>query len=306
MSSVEEETLSDTFMIKQDCPPLLSDNDPAPLTLREGNSALVFTGPHNGKLIPETLPTALGMDTEWFEAAHEASDLHMDALFDQMAERFPEASFLAGNYSRLVCDLNRQPDYSVSRQSSEHEHVLIPENQPECCCQQERLRRIKALHDPYHDEKHALISRVRQTHEGGVIALDMHSFTPEWQGEQRDVELGTIRAEKTPLSRALERYLKEQTDYNFVSGEPYRVAERPESAANMVTDNIDLQYIGIEIRSDLIDTPEKREKMCDFLQACVKHLEAQPDIQNIMAKRSAAEGIEKRPASDTAIDTWSI
>lgn len=304
MNKQAEIPLTENFTMRQDCPPLLSANDPAPITLREGKSALVFTGPHNGKLTPEALSDSLGMDESWFKGAHEATDLHMQELFDQMEDRFPEANFLAGNYSRLVCDLNRQPDYSVTRKSSEHDHMLIPENQPECCCQQEQLRRIKALHDPYHDTKHQLVSKIRKTH-GGIIMLDMHSFTPTWKGENREVEIGTIRAEKTPLSRALEAHLKEQDEFRFISGEPYRVADRKESAANMVKNRNDLQYLGIEIRSDLIDTPEKRDKMCDFLQKCVQHLEAHPDLQNIMTTRSAAKGIPTQPLED-ATETWSI
>ncbi len=305
MNIQNPEILTDEFMSKQDCPPLLDEYDPAPITMHKGESALIFTGPHNGKIIPECLPSSLGMEDEWFQNAHEASDLYMAELFEQMQDRFTQASFLAGNYSRLVCDLNRQPDYSVTLQSSEHDHMLIPENQPECCCQQEQLRRITALHNPYHDAKFELVSEVRKKH-AGVIMLDMHSFTPTWQGTPREVEIGTIRAEKTPLSRALESYLKEQDQYKFISGEPYRVAERPESAANMVKDRNDLQYLGIEIRSDLIDTAEKREKICAFLQDCVRHLENHPDINNIIAKRSGA--VETSTSAETTIttDTWSI
>lgn len=300
-----EELLTGEFMRKQDCPPLLDENDPAPITLHKGESALVFTGPHNGKAVPACLPPALGMDEEWFQNAHEASDLYMAELFGQMRKRFTEASFLSGNYSRLVCDLNRHPDYATTPESSEHKSLKIPANQSDCCCLQEKARRFKALHDPYHDAKHNLISEVRAKHKG-IILLDMHSFTPIWKGEPREVELGTIRAEKTPLSRTLEAYLKDQNEYYFISGEPYKAAIRPESAANMVKDRNDLQYLGIEIRSDLIDTPEKREKMCDFLQDCVKHLEAHPDIDNIMANRSTARDIEKQPNTQADFGTWSV
>lgn len=283
------------------CSQLLNENDPAPVTLQEGRSALFFTGPHNGKAVPETLPCALGMDEDWFQNAHEASDLHVDSLFEGLQKRFTEATFLAANYSRLVCDLNAAPDYAVSRHSPENPSLKIPHNQPECCCMQERLRRLTAIYTPYHDTKRDMIEKIRRRH-GGVIALDIHSFSPTWQGKPRAVEIGTIRCEKTPLSYALEEFWRNQSYYRFISGEPYRVAQRPSNIAPIISESSDLQYIGIEIRSDLIDRPEKRKKMVEFLGLCVDHLQKHVDLKKIMAKRS--DVVQEKAQTEHA--SWSI
>ncbi len=283
------------------CPPLLNAKDPAPITQKAGKSALLFTGPHNGKAVPHCLSPCLGTCKEWFKTAHEASDVHMDEMFEHLQTHFTDANFLAGCYSRLVCDLNALPDYAVRDRSSEHDHLKIPQNQPECCCMSERLRRLEAIYTPYHDAKKALVNTIRKTH-GHILVLDMHSFSPTWRGNAREVEIGTIRSEKTPLSRAFEEFLKTQNEYRFISGQPYRVAERPSNAAPMVTESLDLQYLGIEIRSDLIDTPEKREEITVFLEKCITHLMTHPQKDDITKNRSLTLETTPQPANIS----WSI
>lgn len=290
-----------TAIMSNTCPPLLTEKDPPPFSVTHGSSPLIFTGPHNGKAVPQSLTCSLGMGKSWFQTAHEASDLFMKELFEDMRPDFTEATFLEAEYSRLVCDLNRQPDYAVMRQSSENKNLLIPENQPECCCRAETQRRLKALHEPYHDTKNQIIETVRQDH-GGAIVLDMHSFSPTWKGKQRAVEIGTIRCEKTPLSYALEEFWRNQSYYLFISGEPYRVASRPTNIAPLITESADLQYVGIEIRSDLIDRPEKRKKMVEFLKLCTMHLLNHSDLNKISDRRSNV--IKTKP--EIVNTSWSI
>lgn len=244
----------------------------------------------------------MGTDPDWFKCAHEAKDLYIESLLEMMESRFADASFVTANYSRLVCDLNAKPDYAITQISPENRTFKIPENQPEICCNQQRIRRIEEIYWPYHDAKKSLITETRKKH-GGVIVLDMHSFSPTWEQRKRDVEIGTIRCEKTPLSRAIEGYFKEQHDFKFVSGEPYRVAERPANAAPLISDMNDLQYLGIEIRNDLIATPDGVDKVCTLLQNSIENLLSRPDLQTIMSPRSLAAEEKTSPSYDAG---WSI
>ncbi len=265
-------------------PNLLTHNDPSPINIDEGSDHFIFTGPHNGHAVPENLDPSLGTDPDWFANAHEASDLHVEELFQAMKAHFQESSFVSAYYSRLVCDLNRMPDFSITESSSEFANFKIPDNQAQKCCQVQRSQRINEIFNPYHEAKADLVDRVRERN-GGAIVLDIHSFSPTWEEVRRDVEIGTIRCEKTPLSKALEGFLKEQTDFRFVSGEPYRVAERPSSAAPFLTHTNDLQYIGLEIRNDLIATPEGIDKVIEFLKSCVNHLNHHPDFETLASPR---------------------
>lgn len=283
--SEDKTSINTEFEEKRGLTSLLKANDPPPFSLKTGESILAFTGPHNGLAVPKALPDCLGMEHTWFDKAHEAQDLHMESLFDHMQQRFPDASFIAGNYSRLVTDLNREPNNTVAYNSSEYDNLIINANQSDLCCEEEEKRRLQEIYYPYHNAKTQLFSQIREMHQG-VIALDMHSFSPTWQGQDRKPEIGTIRTEKTPLSRALESFLREQDEYRFISGEPYRAAEHPINASRMISQRNDIQYLGLEIRNDLINTPEKREKMCNFLEKCVEHLNVHPDYDAIIANRS--------------------
>lgn len=282
--------------------PLIGAQDPAPMTITTGNSPLIFSSPHNGMGVPSCMTPCMGTDPQWFACAHEAADLHIDKLLPILQSRFPDANFISANYSRLVCDLNAKPDYAITPISPENKALKIPENQPETCCNRQRIKRIEEIYWPYHNAKKDLISQTRARH-GGVIVLDLHSFSPTWEQVRRDVEIGTIRCEKTPLSRALEAHLREQNEFRFVSGEPYRVAQRAGNAAPLIAEMNDLQYLGIEIRNDLIAEESGLSRISDFLQRCIENIMTHPDILKIMALRSVAVEEKTSPSYDAG---WSV
>ncbi len=275
---------------------LLEDTDPAPYSIQKGDSNTLFTGPHNGHAVPSRYPACMNTEPEWFAKAHEAVDLYIAELFDVLQNEMKDASFLSGNYSRLVFDLNAKPDYAIRTCSCEDDKRIIPANLPENCTLDNRLSRMREIYTPYHDAKNKLINDIRKNHNNEILVLDLHSFTPTWKGKLRDVEIGTIRSEKTDLSNALETYFREQTEYQFISGEPYRVADRPSNAAPDISEKNQLQYLGIEIRYDLIDNHEKRLKMANFIKGSVKHLLSHPDRSNIL----------KQHISRVEQITWSI
>lgn len=240
------------------------------------------------------------MDEEWFHNAHEAMDLHIDKLFIELQNTLNNVSFISGNYSRLVCDLNALPDYAISQHSSEYSHIKIEQNQPDMCCPRQRVRRIEEIYWSYHDAKKQLIEEKRAKH-GGVIVLDIHSFTPTWDQKKRNVELGTIRCEKTPFSRAFEEFLRSQDEYLFVSGEPYRVANRKTNAAHLITEISDLQYLGLEIRNDLIADSHGIKKISALLKDAMGYLQNHENIDNITAKHS-----EISTTTTQIHESWSI
>ncbi len=282
---------------------LIKPQDPAPFTLIKRSGNIIFSGPHNGYAVPAQLKPCLGMDEEWFHNAHEAMDLHIDKLFGELQNTLDNVSFLSGNYSRLVCDLNALPDYAITQHSHEYNHIKIEQNQPDECCPRQRTRRIEEVYWTYHDAKKQLIDEKRKDH-GGVIVLDIHSFTPTWEQKKRNVELGTIRCEKTPFSRAFEEFLRAQDKFLFVSGEPYRVAERKTNAAPLITEYNDLQYLGLEIRNDLIANDEGIKKITLLLKNAINHLLNHPNIQNITKLRSKITKNEENPPQ--IHESWSI
>ncbi len=264
---------------------LLGDNDPEPVSIISKPGKIIFSGPHNGRSVPECLPPFMGTNENWFNNAHDAHDLHMDKVFTALDKSFDDASLIWGNYSRLLFDLNTMPDYAINPRSSENGNIIIPANQTDQCCTKQRSLRFNEIYCPYHGAKTQLINEKRNEH-GGVIVIDMHSFTPTWDQVKRNVEVGTIRCEKTPLSQEFENYLKHmQDEFLFVSGEPYRVAQRLSNAAALITDNNDLQYLGLEIRNDLIATDEGIDKIVTLLKNITQHL-SQPEFIDVTKRRT--------------------
>ncbi len=283
---------------------ILSKNDPDPVTVINNTGNIIITSPHNGCAVPKCLKPYLGTNKTWFNQAHEAMDLHIDKLFIALSNRLNEVSFISGNYSRLVCDLNALPDYSIKNYSSEYRHIEISENCPKICCAKQKISRLNEIYWPYHDKKKQLIEDKREIH-GGVIVLDIHSFSPTWEQKNRNVEIGTIRCEKTPLSRAFEKFLREeQSDFTFVSGEPYRVEDIPTNAAPMITDRNDLQYLGLEIRNDLILNESGILKITALIENAINHITSHTDIDNISMNRSSA--MPQNTKQPTAPSSWSI
>lgn len=290
---------------------LLTQNDPAPVTIIAGKNNLVFTFPHNALNVPENMAPCLGAEKEWFENAHEAHDLYMAETYNLMREKFPDATFIRGNYSRLVVDLNRHPDYAVRHDSSENKNIIIPHNTSEICCALQKLKRMEEIYHPYHAQKKQIIEETRNKH-NGIIVMDMHSFSPVWNGKPREVELGTIRARKTPLSNALEDFFKQhQTTYKYISGQPYKVADMPSNAAAYIANECDIQYIGIEIRNDLIQNQKGRETFVNFLKNGINHITALKQtnldsFKQIIARRSEILAPETLKSNENVYDSWSI
>ncbi len=282
---------------------LLTAEDPAPFTTIKGTSNLLFTFPHNEILLPKGVEDCLGTDKDWFAKAHEARDLYMANIFEIMRERFPEATLHKGNYSRLVADINAHPDEAIKRTSSEWDNIIIPKNQHEECCEEQASRRMNEIYYPYHQAQKAIINEIRAAHDG-IIVLDMHSFSPTWKNNPRTEEIGTIRAHKTDLSKALESFLKNQNDYSYVSGKPYRVADREKNAARYIEAECDLQYLGIEIRNDLISTQEGQNKFIDFIEKSVDHIRSLEHTDphaylRATEKASLVSPLPPRPKPDT-------
>lgn len=263
----------------------LSEDEKPAFTLIKNDSPVIFSGPHNGIAVPKCLPACLGMDENWFLAAHESHDLHVAELFDVLRKTLPEANYIMGNYSRLVTDLNRVADNSIASNSSEYEdEIQIKGNLN--LSGQEINDRVESIYLPYHDALADLIEERRQKKHGGVIKLDIHSFSPIWKGTRdRDhVEISTIRCESTPYSLAFEEFIKrDDAPYIFKSGRPYKLTEHLENAAHDVQKRNQIQYLGIEIRSDLIDTIEKQQKMASYLASAMDYVLSRTNIEEIMA-----------------------
>ncbi len=233
-----------------------SDSDVAyRAVIEEGDatSPLIVVCEHASHLIP----------TDWGDLGLNAAERTAHIAWDPGAlnlarglARALGAWLVHAPVSRLVYDLNRPPDHAGAM-PARSEIFDIPGNAGLSLA--DRATRTEAVYLPFHADLHALIAR-RLAHGVVPVMVTVHSFTPVWHGSPRAVEFGVIHDADPRLAHAI---------VAAAAGSRLRVAlNQPYSAADGVTHTLrlhatpySLQNAMLEVRNDLIATPEAAEAM---------------------------------------------
>src|ERR1051326_5144344 len=166
---------------------LLAPDDPPPVrVLRpDGRSDFVLTADHAGRTIPKRLGT-LGLPQSEL-ARHIAWDIGIAGVTEQLAQALDATAVLQA-YSRLAIDCTRHPGWaSAIPQISEL--TAIPGNQ--AISEAEREARRRAIFLPYHQRIAGLLEE-RGAAGRRTVLIAMHSFTPVFKGETRNIEIGIL------------------------------------------------------------------------------------------------------------------
>lgn len=197
--------------------------------------------------------------TQAQQAAHIAWDPGAVGLARALA-RALDGPLVTAPLSRLIHDCNRPSDAPAAMAARSEMHE-IPGNRALSPAQ--RLARVTAVYAPFHDSLRALILQ-RLTLGLAPVLITVHSFTPVWFGRPRTVEFGVIHDVDPTLAHAVMRAAR---DLPLVTrlNEPY-------SAADTVTHTLALQAtpyglpgVMLEVRSDLIASPEAENQMAALL-----------------------------------------
>ncbi|MBL8561669.1 MAG: N-formylglutamate amidohydrolase [Gemmobacter sp.] len=201
----------------------------------------------------------LGLTAEQREA-HIAWDPGALGLMRGLARRL-EATCIAATTSRLIYDCNRAPDMpgAMPARSEIHE---IPGNAALTPAQ--RAQRSAALYVPFHDALHALIAERIALGRRPVI-LTIHSFTPVYFGTPRSVEFGVIHDADARLAQAIVAEAQARTGLKTGLNEPYSAADDVTHTLRLHATPYGLVNAMLEIRNDLIATPEAEAAMADTL-----------------------------------------
>ncbi len=257
---------------------ILNPNETAPCTLIKGNSPLIIAGPHNGHLVPEALHDddhPLGLHASCFDPKspfkrHEACDWGVAELFTALQElestNTQKHTYISGHYSRLVSDLSRPPQNSMAEHSSENEND-IPGNTN--ISEAHKRQRLIEFYAPYQEALRNTIEETRARF-GYAIFLDLHSFTPIWNGENRNVHIGTLACSDNFVEVHLAKYLTAACaahDMKFAAHQPYNLKTMPRhrSAAARVIEEYGVWYTGLEIRNDLLSTPKDTKLIAELI-----------------------------------------
>ena len=187
-------------------------------------------------------------------ARHIAYDVGALGVSKALAARL-SAPLIWSDFSRLVIDPNRGADDPTLIMRL-YDGTIIPANR--AVDRAERERRLDAYWRPYHAAVADLAGR------RAIAAI--HSFTPQLRGRApRPWHVGVLFPARAPaLGQALIRALRADSDMIVGENQPY--------PGDLAGDSIDRHVADagregalIEVRNDLIDTPDRQAAWADRL-----------------------------------------
>lgn len=218
---------------------------------------------HASNAFPPAFGT-LGLDAQ-ARQAHIAWDPGALGVARWLARQL-DAPLVHACVSRLVYDLNRPPS-SEGAMTAKSETYEIPGNH--ALGPAERTRRTEAIYLPFHDTLHAEIARRMAAGEAPVI-VTVHSFTPVWFGKPRAVEFGIIHDADPALAYAVLGEARARTGLDCRLNEPYSALDGVTHTLRLHATPYGLPNVMLEIRNDLIATPEAEERMAAALAPVLK------------------------------------
>ncbi len=245
-----------------------------PLDLIAGATGrrLVLFGDHASNALPPAYGD-LGLSRELL-GRHIAYDIGAESVIRRLAVLTGAPAALA-MFSRLLIDPNRgEDDPTLVMRISDG--ALIPGNAR--IDAEEIARRVEAFWRPYRDACAGLIDAGLAR--GAVpVLIGIHSFTPHFKGRARPWQVGVLWDRDPRLALPLIEALRAE---NLVVGdnEPYDGALRGDSMYELSTRR-GLPGALIEIRQDLLETPEQCDAWAARLARILPPILARPETRRV-------------------------
>ncbi|WP_170400096.1 N-formylglutamate amidohydrolase [Ruegeria arenilitoris] len=228
----------------------------------DGRPKVLLVCEHASCRIPAFLGD-MGLTAEARES-HIAWDPGALGVAQQMAGLI-SAPLVHGGVSRLVYDCNRPPE-APGAMPLKSEQYDIPANA--LMTPEERQSRVENIYAPF---TRAVSGQIAQHRPSLQLMVTVHSFTPVFHGRQRSVELGILHGRDDRFAVAMMGVVPAQPSFVTRLNEPY-------SAADGVAHTLDAQAypngllnVMIEVRNDLIRTPDEQQAMAEYLVPWIDH-----------------------------------
>jgi predicted N-formylglutamate amidohydrolase len=184
-----------------------------------------------------------------------------------------DATAALQTYSRLVIDCNRDPSWP-SAMPVISEFTEIPGNAH--LTGADRFARSREIFLPYHHRIAALLD-ARAAAGRRTVLVAMHSFTPVFKGEPRMIEVGVLYFRRTTLAEIMLDLLRNEGDLTVGENAPYALTEDSDYSIPFHGERRGLEHVEIEIRQDLIASPEGQaawgDRFARLLTAALPHLD---------------------------------
>ncbi len=218
--------------------------------------SFVLVCEHASARIPECLGT-LGL-SENARFSHAAWDVGAAELALSLADRLG-APLLMGCVSRLVYDCNRP--FDAPDCIPEHSEVYaVPGNTG--LSTEARATRYNEVYRPFH----SALSDILDNAEDTTILVTVHSFTPVYNGQKRSLDIGYLFDRDDRLAQAAVNMEAQANRFEVALNAPYSAQDGVTHTLQIHGEARGLVNVMIEVRNDLIDTPEKAKSMAEHLE----------------------------------------
>ncbi len=217
-------------------------------------SSIVLVCEHASAFIPQEY-NDLGL-TQEARLSHAAWDPGARGVAVELSAKL-NAVLVASRISRLVYDCNRPPGHA-NAMPARSEIYDVPGNFN--LSEAEKNKRHDLYYLPFRNAVADAVAGVAHP-----LLVTIHSFTPVYHGVHRQVEIGILHDDDDRLANAMldradqhtKHLVKRNEPYGPVDGVTHTVAEHatPRSYPNVM----------IEVRNDLIATPETQAKIASQL-----------------------------------------
>lgn len=233
-------------------PPLLQPDDPPPVAVinPDGATPVVLICDHGSNRVPRALAD-LRLDAV-ARSRHIAWDIGVAAVGLALAERLGVPLVLPA-YSRLVIDLNRDPDDPTAI-CVISDRTIVPGNRD--LSPADRAARVTGIFQPYHQAVAACIDRhLTQGRHPALVSL--HSFTPVIAGwgherQERPWHIGVLFDRDERLAQPLLAALRARGDLVVGENEPYSGRNGHGYSLDRHGTARGLPHVELEMRQDLI------------------------------------------------------
>lgn len=228
------------------CPDVLAGDDPEAVLILNpaGTRAVLLIADHAGNAVPAAM-NGLGIEEEDL-LRHIAWDPGAAMVATELSKRWSAAAVLS-RYSRLIVDPNR-PLGDASSMPQVSDNTVVPANQ--ALTDDERQRRAALFYWPYHLAISEQIARLRRIGPGPLL-VSLHSFTPNFDDEDRPWHIGVMSAADRRLGDGLIAGLSEATNLVIGDNQPYSGVEYGYTL-KVQAGSQGLASVQIEMRQDLL------------------------------------------------------
>ncbi len=218
------------------------------------DAPIFLTCEHASERLPDGY--AWSANDQRLVGTHWAFDPGAAALVYELAAALHAPAVLS-RYSRLLVDPNR-PDTSDTLFRTEAESAPVELNLQ--LAEAEKAQRLERYHRPYHDAIHEHLAQ----HAAAEIVFSIHTFTPVYEGQVRQVEVGVLFDTQDALALDAAAAIR---DAGFVTAlnEPYSGKAGLIYSAERHAGAHGKKALELEVRQDLAVQPAVRARLVTAL-----------------------------------------